>query len=323
MGDTSVVVVNWNSGPYLARCLSSLRGQQGLSEIIVVDNASTDDSLWLARSLKDVRFIEMGSNAGYASAVNVGLSASRGPYIVLSNPDVTFCEGSILAMAQVMDRLPLVGMVGPMLVSPDGSYQPSVRRFPHPILWAFDGTVLADLWPNNPWRRWFLGYDRRQDQGGPVDWLSGAVLAVRRRAVEDAGGMDERYFMYSEELDWCVRLHRRGWLVWYEPTAKVVHWGQISSSQVPVETHLRYQASRLRYLATYHGKGCAQLFSFLLYVDYSVRLALEATKWALGHRRDLRRYKMLLYWQVLVSALLRGWHPSIERPSKSAQGSQA
>ncbi len=301
MCKVSVVIVNWNSGPFLGRCLASLRAQSPVSEIVVVDNGSSDDSLAPARALHNVKVIEVGTNLGYAAAANLGIDWTELPYILISNPDVEFCPGALASLARVLDTVPSVGLAGPRLLNADGSYQPSVRRFPTPLLWLFDGTLIADLWPNNPCRHWLLASDRPAGSSGPVDWLSGAALMARRSAVDHVGKMDPGYYMYSEELDWCRRFRQLGWQVWYEARASAVHHGQISSSQVPVQTHVRYQVSRLRYVQKYFGTKWGRVFRTALYADYLARLAVEGTKWILGHRRGLRRERMLIYLQVLAS----------------------
>jgi N-acetylglucosaminyl-diphospho-decaprenol L-rhamnosyltransferase len=304
MGRVGVVIVNWNSGSYLRACLESLRAQQYVDEIVVVDNGSSDDSTCAARSVDGVRLVEVGRNLGYAAAVNFGMEMTSSPYLLLANPDVEFCAGAVASLVEVFDVNRSVGLAGPRLINPDGSYQPSVRRFPTPFLWLFDGTVVGDLWPENPWRSWLLAHDWTANSSGPVDWLSGAVLMVRRAAVEDVGAMDPGYFMYSEELDWARRFREKGWLVWYESSAVVLHYGQISSSQVPVDTHLRYQLSRLRYVRKYYGLWWARAFRVALHADYLLRFSVEAVKWALGHRRALRQERMRVYAKVLASRLV-------------------
>jgi GT2 family glycosyltransferase len=136
-----------------------------------------------------------------------------------------------------------------------------------------------------------------------VDWVTGAALVARREVIARVGGLDERYFMYSEELDWQRRIKEAGWRVVYLPTAQIIHHGGQSSQQVSAQTHIRFQSSKIRYFRRYHGQLIAFVLRIFLLLNYAWQLALEAVKSALGHKPEMRRARVRIYLQVLRSGL--------------------
>jgi GT2 family glycosyltransferase len=163
---------------------------------------------------------------------------------------------------------------------------------------------VAWRWPNlPPIRRFHMRDD--PDLPGDVDWLTGAMILFRREALEGAGGFDEGFFMYSEELDLCRRLHAAGWRIRYEPSARARHHEARSSAQVPDERQLHFLRSRLRYFRKHHGRLAAAFLRWGILLQFAAQAALEAGKWLLGHERGLRRRRLRAHVALLRDGLGR------------------
>jgi GT2 family glycosyltransferase len=165
-----------------------------------------------------------------------------------------------------------------------------------------ESTWLEPLAPRSLLRRYFF-LDRPDDTTQDVDWVVGAALMARHRAIDQVGGLDEDFFMYSEEIDWCRRIKAAGWRVVYYPAAQVVHHvGKSSEQAVPIR-HINFQRSKIRYSRKYHGEKAATALRLYLLALYGVQLALETAKGLVGHKRALRRQRIDAYWKVLRSGL--------------------
>ena len=226
--DLSIIIVSWNVRDLLHACLVSLRDSPGVVltgderpttnderapsltlrpssvlniEVIVVDNASSDGSaVMVATEFPWVRLVVNPDNRGFTRANNQGLALGHGRYVLFLNPDTEVVGGALATMVSYLDAHPQVGALGPQLRYADGSLQPSRRRFPTFATALFESTPLAWHWPDNRWARHYRIADRPDDEIQQVDWVVGAALLVRRQALDQVGGFDEGYFMYSEEL---------------------------------------------------------------------------------------------------------------------------
>jgi len=298
----SVVVVSWNVRDLLRRCLQSLRsGVQ--HEIVVVDNNSTDGSAEMVRAeFPDVQLIANAENRGFPAANNQGIAVTRGRYVLLLNPDTEVVGDALATMVAYADAHPDVGVVGPRLLNPDGSVQSSRRRFPTLMTALFESTWLQSYAPRRLLERYYV-LDRPGDAVQDVDWVYGAALMARREAVRQVGMMDEGFFMYSEEMDWCRRFRDAGWRVVYLPTARIVHYGGRSSEQVVAARHIHFQTSKVRYFRKHHSAAAAEGLRLFLLGNYAWQLGLEGAKWLLGHKRALRAERVAAYRQVLRSGL--------------------
>lgn len=300
--DLSIVIVSWNVRELLRRCIESvwrsLEGSGLSAEVIVVDNDSADSSEALARQLAPaVRVIQTGANLGYSGGVNVGLRAATGRLIAVLNPDTEMVADALPVLARYLDQHPEVSVVGPTLRYPDGSLQSSRRRLPSLAMLLWESTILAKWWPSNPWQRRFQVAERPDDAEQPVGWLVGAALLVRAADVERVGPMDERFWMFSEELEWQRRLGRGRQIV-YVPSAVIIHHEGQSTAQVPARKHIAFQSSKLRYAHITYGLPGALLLLAVLLVGYALEWLTEAAKLLLGHKRQLRRDRMRVYVQV-------------------------
>jgi len=224
--DLSILIVTHDSAAFLDRCLDSVdRHLVGLaSEVCVIDNASGDHSGELAAGRHGVRLVANPVNRGFAAAVNQGLAATTGRYVLWLNPDAALVDDGLPALVEYMDAHPSVGIVGPRILDPDGSLQRSARAFPS-YDWAVGHrhSLVTRLFPNNPYSRRYLLGDLDPSAPRAVDWVSGAALLHRRALVDRIGGLDETFFMYCEDVDFCLRARRAGWTTAYHPALVVEH----------------------------------------------------------------------------------------------------
>jgi len=321
--DLSIVIVNWNVRDLLRRCLQSilvraiplagasgawqfgLGGQRAFSgEILVIDSASTDDSAYMVRQeFPEVRLFASPTNLGYTGGNNLGMTKSRGRYVLLLNADTELLGDALGTMVAYMNEGPDVGVVGPQLLWPDGNVQSSRRRFPSLCTAFVESTFLQKWFPGHPELRRYQMLDRADGVTGEVDWVTGACMLVRRETFEQVGMLDDSYFMYSEELDWQKRIKAAGWRVVYLHSAKVVHHLGGSSGQVSVLTQERFGRSKVRYFRKHHGRLAGEIVRWWLLANYAYEWAIEGTKWCVGHKRSLRAERMRGYGQVLRSGL--------------------
>jgi len=223
--------------------------------------------------------------------------------VLLLNADAEAVGPAIPTLFAYLEGHPEVGVVGPQLCFPDGTVQSSRRRFPTAGTLFWESTPLEQYWPGNPWARRYHCRDRPDDVEQEVDWLVGACLLVRAEAVQEAGLLDEGYFLYFEELEWLRRIGRAGWRVVYLPEARVIHHEGRSSEQVPLRRHLHFQRSKVRYARAALGPAWAGLLRLFLLAMYGWQWLVEGAKWMLGHRRALRRERMGIYAAVLRDGL--------------------
>lgn len=227
--ELTIVIVNWNGGELLRRCVESvLAYPPNVSyEIVVADNASTDGSLEGVRTLAGpLRLIENGANLGFAKANNLAIAASRAPWIFLLNPDAEVTPGAIDKLLAILQADPKIGACAPRLLNTDGSLQPSVwRNPPNALTILLEGWQLYRLLPAR-WRsELLLGQHWGHDKQRNVTGFNGAAMFVRRSMIENIGALDESFEMYGEDGEWCARMRKHGWQLFFEPAAEVIHHG--------------------------------------------------------------------------------------------------
>jgi hypothetical protein len=297
--DVSIVIVNWNTRQKLEQCLAALpRAADGVViETIVVDNGSSDGSqAMVADRFSNVRLIHNRENLGYGKAANIGIQTGAGRYALVLNSDCEPAPGSLAMMADRLERDPAVAGVFCKLVNPDGSLQPSVHdRFPSPWGMLGDAIGLPSLrhavYRRPRIHRWLLrGTLRLHERERDVEWGGGACMLLRRSAFDAAGGFDERFFMYYEDVDLCRRLRAAGHRLRYVPAATAVHyWGQ-SSAQAPERMLTESCRSRTQYFgACYPGWG-AELSRWAARTELRIRgVLLSVASLVLPGRRDRLR----------------------------------
>ncbi len=222
----SVVIVSHQTRDLLEACLRSIYEHPPSApfEICVVDNASDDGTREMIRQqFPRVRLVENRDNAGYSRAVNEGFRSTTAPYVLVVNPDMVVIEGAVDALIRFMDSSPRTGVAGGKLLNPDGSLQHSARTFYNFRILLLRRTFLGRLFPGAKALRDHLMLDWDHDDVREVDWLLGACLMIRRSAAKDVGLMDERYFLYFEDVDLCYKMKQRGWGVVYVPDAVMYH----------------------------------------------------------------------------------------------------
>jgi GT2 family glycosyltransferase len=277
-----IILVNYNSTDMLLRSIRSVFDiiNDHNVKIIIQDNGSQDRVERLTVIYPRVFLTRNYANLGFAKAVNQGLNQGIAPYVVLLNPDAYVRRDFFTATLRFMAENRDVGILGPRILDPDGTIQDSARSFPNPFTGLFGRTALFSRWfPTNRLSRRNL-LTRMSDGITPmeVDWVSGACMVVRRRAVEEVGPMDERFFLYWEDADWCRRMWRKDWKVVYFPGASVVHVARGSSDKVPRQALIEFHRSAYRLFAKY--------------AEGSQRFAKPLVLWALA-----LRLLLLLCWQ--------------------------
>ncbi len=302
----SVIIVSWNVRDLLKRALESVYASWAHAsgmEVLVVDNASDDGSPEMVEAAFPQAILQRNeTNLGFASANNQGLRLARGDYLLLLNSDTEVLDDGLAQMVGYLDAHPQVGLVGPHLLNGDGTTQSSRRRFPTLPILFLESTWLQGLMPRHLLDRYYVA-DVSDAEEQLVDWVTGAAMLVRREVIGDVGLLDPGFFMYSEELDWCRRIHQAGWDIGYTPSAEIVHYGGKSSEQVTPARHVYFQSSKIRYARKYHGVVVAELLRLWLLGQYVWQSALEGAKWLLGHRRELRAARLEAYRHVIQSRL--------------------
>jgi N-acetylglucosaminyl-diphospho-decaprenol L-rhamnosyltransferase len=292
---TSIVIVSYNVRELLLRCLASIEASAGSAfiQVLVVDNASTDGTVDAVRAgFPDVELIDARVNRGFGAANNLALARTHGPQVMFLNPDAELGAGALAELTRALWSEPGVGVVGPQLVFPNGTTQPSRRRFPDIPLALIESTPIQPLWPRFSGLARYFVRDRSDAVRQDVDWLVGACLLARRAVLDEVGGFDERFFMYSEELDWCRRVRAAGWRVLYCPTARVIHCEGQSSEQNLARRARAFQESKARYFEKYYGDAVGRALRLYLLGLTIIDLLLEGAKLVAGHRPELRRQRV-------------------------------
>jgi N-acetylglucosaminyl-diphospho-decaprenol L-rhamnosyltransferase len=243
----AVVLVTYESAEDLTACVESLPAAAAPHELelLVVDNASRDDSAGVGRAL-GAKVVESGRNLGYSRAANLGASQTSAPWVLVANPDTVLAPGSLARLVATAEADPMIACIGPRLRNLDGSDYPTGRRFPSLLTGALHA-LLGTVWPGNPATRRYHLADLDRTAPARVDWVSGACMLLRRSAFEAVGGFDGAYFMYFEDMDLCLRLARAGWQVVLEPRATVVHVVGGSTRSAPYRKVVDHHRSTLRF----------------------------------------------------------------------------
>ncbi len=275
MLDVSIIIVNWNAQDLLAKCLRCVEStvKKTTYEIIVIDNASTDGSQeMIQRDFPQVRLIDNAVNAGFATANNQGMKISQGRYDLLLNSDAFVKDETIDEMVAFMDAHPEAGMSGCQLLYEDGRLQPSCYSFPSLSTEFYTALQLDKLFAKNrEFGKYLMTYWDFNDVR-EVDAIMGAFMLVRKTAIAQVGMMDDSFFMYSEEMDWCFRFKKNGWKTLYNPNVQAVHlWGG-SSKRMKVEMFLQLYRSKVKFFRKNYGALWAFLLKLILVFGCLLRI---------------------------------------------------
>ncbi|MFN8062595.1 MAG: glycosyltransferase family 2 protein [Vicinamibacterales bacterium] len=273
-GRVSAVVVSWNSGDALLRCVRSLVDQA--DEVIVVDNASADGSAdRVGRELGEASVVRLSRNAGFAGAVNRGVRKASHDFVLLLNPDAEALPGAVDALASCLRSRDDLAAAAGRLVNADGSWQRgfNVRRLPTLASLAVELLLLDHVWPGNPITRRARALDMDPDLPGDVEQPAAACLMVRRSAFEAVGGMDEVYWpAWFEDVDLCHRWRDAGWRLAYEPRARFVHEGGSSTRALGPSAFARvFHRNLHRYVRRHHGPIGRAVVRLAVIVGMAVR----------------------------------------------------
>jgi GT2 family glycosyltransferase len=253
--DVSVIIVNWNTRELLRRCIESVLAQSAPleTEVIVVDNDSQDGSAEMVRqSFPGVTLIANGRNRGFAAANNQGIELATGKYILLLNSDTIVLNNAIARAVRLMPDD--AAALGVRVLNPDGTLQPTCFMYPSALNMLLSSTYLYKLFP----RVRFFGRERMtwwdRDDNRQVDVVTGCFLLARREAVDAIGPMDERFFMYAEETDWCYRFGKAGWKVMFTPGAEIIHYGGASTRRAASDMWLQQRGSTLLFIKKHRSR---------------------------------------------------------------------
>ena len=302
MTDLSIVIVNWNTKEYLLRCLGSIfkLGQRMNWEVIVIDNGSQDGSgMEVKKSFPFVHLVENEKNLGFAKAANQGLQKASGRYALLLNPDTQVKGEAIEQLRSFMETHLEAGVAGPQLLNSDGSKQNSIANYPSLATELLNKSLLRWLFPKK-----FPGKERDYSEPVEVDSVIGACMIVRRDAIDQVGLLDEDYFLFLEETDWCYRMAKVGWKIYHVPQAEVDHFQGKSAETVKKRARVEFYRSRYHFFKKNRGS----LQWFILLCGLMIRLGFEflgmlfvslVTFFTIkGWRKKLSIYAYLMWWHL-------------------------
>lgn len=295
--EVTIIIVNWNTCGYLRGCLTSIYDQtRDIDfEVIVVDNASHDGSPDMVKQeFSRVILIENIENRGFASGNNQAMAIARGRYLLLLNPDTLVVEGAIQKSLTFADQNSSCAVVGICNESADGTLQRNCFRFASVVNLLISALGLHEVFPRSRlWGRERLSWWDYQSTR-EVHCVAGCYMLVRHDAIRQIGAMNETYFMYGEEMDWCWRFRRSGWTVLYYPHAKIIHYGGAASSQNAAAMRIAQRESLLRFIESREGRLAGLFARGILVVSGFVRFIYWALRWILGPRpsRPRNRQKM-------------------------------
>ncbi len=329
--DVTVIIVSWNTREILRDCLRSVYENAGALEFetIVVDNASADGSAQMvARDFLQARLVANADNRGFAAANNQGITLARGRYVLLLNSDTVVLDRALEKTVAFADAHPEAAVVGCRVLNPNGTLQPTCFLFPSLLNLLLSLTYGYKLFPRSRfWGRELMTYWDRNDVRA-VDVVTGCFMLVRRAALEQVGPMDETFFMYAEETDWCYRFRQAGWSVLFTPSAVIIHLGGASSRLMGAQVKLEAAGGILHFLKKHKSRSEYGLSCLLTALFFLVRIPL----W--GVKGCVRKGERALSWHVARTyaagavAALRGYRAlggprrrGEPRPVRSPEGS--
>lgn len=275
-----VSIISYNSLNFLKECLDSLLSyppDKGY-KIVVVDNASSDGSPeFIKNSYPQIKLIINNTNIGFAAANNQAIKSSKSEYVLLINSDCQVYKDSLNKLIEFMDSTPNVGVIGPKIINSDGSIQFSCRKFPS-ILNAGLHSILTNIVPNNPFSRKYKLVDINRDNPFEVDWVSGSCMLIRRDALDNAGLMDEHYFMYVEDVDLCYQMWKKNWKVFYFPYSEILHHIGGSTTDKKIKASIMMQKSIFYFFWKNYKKSWKILLIPFLIIVLGLRIFLTFIK---------------------------------------------
>lgn len=304
--DISVIIVNWNTCWLLRDCLKSVYERGGVQdlEVIVVDNASADGSAEMVRNeFASVKLIENAENRGFAAANNQAMAVAKGRYVLLLNSDTVVLDNALAQAVSFADVNSRAAVTGCRVLNPDRTLQATCFMFPSILNMLLSSTYLYKLFPGSRFfgrekMTWWDRNDIRQ-----VDVVTGCFMLVRREAIDEVGMMDERFFMYAEETDWCYRFKQAGWQVLFTPCAEIIHLGGQSTAKRPVSMIIQLRLSILGFIGKHRGRFARLIAGLLTALFFIVRLPVWLARTLPPARRAEAITKLQAYAMGVVYAL--------------------
>lgn len=300
--DLSIIIVNLNTCELLKQCLQAVHNSvMGIDfEVIVVDNGSYDESVgFVKQQYPHLRLIENKSNIGFAKANNQGIKVSKGRYLLLLNSDAFLLENTIKEMINFADNQNEVAVVGSMWLNPDGSFQASYNDFPKLLPECMLSLGIAKIL----YSPFFPSYPPEESTKiKRCDWVGGACMLVRKSAIDEVGLLNENYFMYVEEADWCYRMVKAGWEVFYLPQAKVIHLGGQSADRISLQQQIRLYQSKYYFFLNHYGFFEGKLFKCFVHFSALIKSCYWLIRGLLKQNPTIEtRERSKIYWQVAIS----------------------
>lgn len=334
MVDLSIIIVNANTRDFLKNCLESIpKNTYKISyEIYVVDDNSQDGSQKMVRDLfPKVNLIQNRENLGFSKSNNRAIKICSGSYVILLNPDTIVMPNALDVLVEFMDNNPEVGAVGPKLIYPDSfSVQPSISIFPNSWMIFLQFFKFRNLLPTSNLRKYVAKYVYELigktiksyftpylDNLSPmaVEALSGACLLVRKEVIDQVGLLDENFFMYYEDVDWCLRIKKAGWENFYLPTSEVIHFvgqsfGSKSKSHSPISESIRSK-SVCYYFAKHHGKKSLRIIKAIIISAFLIRILALVPYCILDKGRKKIKANIQIYWKAVKSTAYFKIHQTV------------
>jgi len=306
--DLSIIIVSWNTRQWLRRCLTSIYAQPWKIdfEVFVIDNASSDGSPQMVRhAFPQVHLIENHQNLGFARACNQGLRRARGRFVVLLNPDTQLLDDAFGDMVAFLDKHPDIGALGPRIVDANGNVDPRcARRLPTLSTELFEKTRLDRRFLHSQlFGRYLMTYWDHNDSRD-VEALSGACLMIRREVLDRVGMLDEDFFMYGEDIDWCHRIRQAGWRVYYYSNAQIIHVAGQSANLVYGDMGIEALWSLNRFFHKHHGLCYALAHRILIGSISLAKELLFAGGLLFTQNKTYYRTRLRLHWRVLKWAVM-------------------
>ncbi len=304
--DISAIIVSWNCQGYLRECLQAIytNTQRLRFDVWVLDNDSSDGSPEMVeREFPQVQLVRTGANLGFAKANNLGIRRSQGTYLALVNSDAITGPGCLDVLLAFMEQHPHAGLCGPRILNRDQTLQHSAMFAPTPWRLFCRALALDTLFPRVEWLGSDLMRGWAHDQERSVDALVGCFWFVRRNALDQVGLLDEDYWFYAEDIDWCQRFRRHGWDVLFTPAASAVHYGGGSTANAPVRYYVQLKRSELLYWRKHHGSVGLAYAWLMAVLHEGVRVTRSSVAWLLAsaprrqeHGHKIKRSFAALQW---------------------------
>lgn len=269
MFQLSVILVTYNSADYIEKCLRSVINQtHGLGcQIIVVDNHSSDETVEIIKRFQNIQLFQNTENVGFARAANAGIQHAGGQYVLLLNADTLVKEGAMLTLLKKLQTNAKVGIAGGRLENPDGSLQYSMGKFPTITNLLFDRVpVINLLWPV-----YFQRHAEYYQKDQHPDWVAGSFFMIRREVINSIGLFDEKYFMYMEEVDFCYRAKKAGWLVGFYPAAAITHFDLGKSPEKRYNKAVYQRLGVVRFFEKFYAPAKLKQLKWWLRLELALR----------------------------------------------------